>query len=40
MAIAEGQGFSHDSVYRVLEEAGECFAGLAKEELHKAKAFG
>jgi hypothetical protein len=39
MAIAEGQAFSHDSVYRVLEEASGCFTALAKEELSKAKAF-
>jgi putative transposase len=39
MAIAEGQAFSHDSVYRVLEEAGECFSAVAKAELHKSKAF-
>jgi hypothetical protein len=39
MAIAEGQVFLHDSVYRVLEEAGECFSAVAKAELHKAKAF-
>jgi putative transposase len=39
MAIAEGQAFSHDSVYRVLEEAGECFSGVTKAELTKAKAF-
>jgi hypothetical protein len=33
MAIAEGQVFSHDSVYRVLEEASGCFSALAKEDL-------
>jgi putative transposase len=38
MAIAEGQAFSHDSVYRVLEEASDCFTQVAKEELRKAQA--
>lgn len=39
IAIAEGQSFSHDSVYRVLEEAGDCFGAIAKKELSQAKAF-